>query len=115
MDRSAVFLVQKKFLDAYSFLRWAWIACQKLLQRWFFLIKCAVISTVKLGWLLNTPESIIRFHRDALLIVITVMAVGGSLQRRILQILVMCRSTRPLHTTKTVQVLGQKLNIKNSN
>jgi len=72
-----VFLVLEKFLGAYSFLHWPWEPCRRLLQRLYFLIKCALISTVELGWLINAPEWIIRYHRNAQLIVVTVMALGG--------------------------------------
>ena len=43
------------------------------------------------------------------MIVDTVMvAVGGSLQRRILQMLAKRQSTLPLHTPEAMQILGQE-------
>ena len=101
------FLALAWFLGAYSFLRWPWMYYRRLLQRWFLVITCALLIAVTFGWLFK-PESLSRFHRSTLLMLVAVMGIGGTLQRGILHMLAQRQSIRPLQQPEALQALDQK-------
>ena len=101
------FLALAWFLGAYLFLRWPWMSYRRLLQRWFLVITCVLLIAVTFGWLFK-PESLSRFHRSTLLMLVAVMGIGGTLQRGIMHMLAQRQSIRPLQQPEALQALNQK-------
>ena len=92
----AGFLLLAWFLGAYSFLRWPWMPFRQLVQRFVLLVGSALALAIVVGWLLNSPEAAIWFHRSTLTILALVLLAWGLLHRRWLQPIAQRQAARRL-------------------